>query len=163
MCILGTCPARIDARPAADDPLTHYIVVRSDLEAGVAAAQIAHAAGESSPGNLPAETFAVVLAAPDEVVIRQVAERLLAAGQVPVLIFESDPPWSGQLMAIGLPPAPRSRMRKLLSSLPLYRGQTVLGDVAQRQSTGEANPATGGSTPSVPTSREASSVEEQPA
>ena len=46
--------------------LTHYVIVREDLPTGVMAAQIVHAAGESSPGDLPPNTFAVALAASDE-------------------------------------------------------------------------------------------------
>lgn len=41
----------------------HYIVVRADLPLGVKAANIAHAAGESSPGHLPNDTHVVVLQA----------------------------------------------------------------------------------------------------
>jgi peptidyl-tRNA hydrolase len=116
--------------------LVHYVVVRTDLPAGVAAAQLVHAAGESSPGNLGAGTFAVVLAVPDEAALMKVADRLRAAGMPFTLIFESDAPWSGQLMAIGARPACRSVMRKVLSSIPLYRGPAAgvsdLGGVAQR-------------------------------
>jgi hypothetical protein len=96
--------------------------LRSDLPVGVAAAQIIHAAGESSPGNLGAGTFAVALAVPDEAALMKVADRLRAAGMAFTCIFESDAPWSGQLMAIGVRPAARSVMQKVLSSFPLYRG-----------------------------------------
>jgi hypothetical protein len=36
-------------------------------------------------------------------------------------IFESDPPYDGQLMSIGIRPMERDRLRKLLSSLPLVK------------------------------------------
>ncbi len=148
-CILKVCPARISTRPV-EDPLTHYVIVRVDLPMGVAAAQITHAAGESSPGHLPAGTFAVVLGVPDAMALMQLADRLRHAGVEFVCIFETDPPWSGQLMAIGVRPARRSKMRKLFSSIPLYRGPTIAG-VAQQQSAGQSesrSPEAGGAAPS---------------
>lgn len=144
----GPCPARIDARPV-DDPLTHYIVVRADLPPGVQAAQIAHAAGESSPGNLPSGTHAIVLACPNEGALFHVAQRLGSAGMPFTAIEEPDAPWDGALMAIGLPPAPRSTLRRYLSSLPLFSGSTFHGGVAQSRAPGD-NPEVGGSRPSSP-------------
>lgn len=38
------------------------------------------------------------------------------------LIREPDEPYCGQLMAIGIRPMPRSRVRKYLSQLPLVKG-----------------------------------------
>jgi peptidyl-tRNA hydrolase len=113
------CPAPINARPEVD-PLTHYVIVREDLPPGAAAAQLVHAAGESSPGNLKAGTFAIVLSVPDEVTLLRLAERLLQAGLARHVVFESDPPYQGQAMAIGLQPARRSLLRPHLSNLPLY-------------------------------------------
>ncbi len=133
---------------------------------GVAAAQIVHAAGESSPGNVPAGTFAVVLSVSDGSALMQLADRLRLAGASFTCIFETDAPWSGQLMAIGMRPARRSTLRKLFSSLPLYRGPATPGGVAQRQSTGARATVTseaGGSIPSAPTNRATSSEAEHPA
>lgn len=81
-----------------------------------------HAAGESSPGNLPEGTYAVVLGVPNEDALRSVAARVRGAGLACTEIVESDEPHAGQLMAVGLVPVPRSQGRKILSSLPLYRG-----------------------------------------
>ncbi len=81
-----------------------------------------HAAGESSPGNLPEGTYAVVLSVPNEAALVAVAAKLTAAGLKHVDIVESDAPYTDQLMAIGCVPVPRSVGRRVLSSLPLYRG-----------------------------------------
>jgi hypothetical protein len=94
---------------------------------GVASAQIVHAAGESSPGQLPDGTFAIVLAARDEDHLRTIACRLVDADLVFHEIKEPDAPWDGQLMAIGLRPIQRSVGRRFLSNLPLYRGPVSAG------------------------------------
>lgn len=115
------CPAPISARPVVEvpDPLTHYVVVREDLPSGMLAAQVVHAAGESSPGNLPDGTFAVVLAVPNEVELRLLAERLRAGAVACREIIEPD--MGDSLTAIGLVPGPKSSFRRWLGSLPLYR------------------------------------------
>lgn len=118
------------AHPTSPDPLTHYVVVRGDLPRGLLAAQVTHAAGESSPGKLPAGTHAVVLtASPDELLALQ--ERLSAAGVPHVIIRDRHvhlvageklvPYGEEEPMAIGLEPAPRSLVRRHVSSLPLLR------------------------------------------
>lgn len=83
------------------------------------AAQVTHAAGESSPGHLPEGTHAVVLAAKSEAEILDVERRLALAGIPHVSVRETDALYVGQLMAIGLAPAPKPKIRKHLSSLPL--------------------------------------------
>ena len=101
--------------------LTHFLVVRSDLPVGFAAAQVAHAAGESSPGNLSSSTIVVLLAARDEIELKHLADRLESAGVDLVRIHEPDPPWLGSMTAIGVKPVmDRSVVGKLLSYLPLY-------------------------------------------
>lgn len=82
---------------------------------------IIHAAGESSTGNLPPHTYAVALTVPDEAALRVLARRLGMAGILHRGIYETDPPWNGQMMAIGLYPEQRSKLKKLLSSLPLLK------------------------------------------
>lgn len=84
-------------------------------------AQVIHAAGESSPGNLPSGTYAVALAVPDEATLAREADRLERAGVQLVRIHEPDQPYCGQLMALGLVPARKEDMRKHLSSLPLLK------------------------------------------
>lgn len=113
--------------PKSSEPLalTHYIVVRADLPHGFQAAQICHAAGESSPGDLPKATNAVVLSVPTEADLMDVAAKLTAAGIAHVLIEEPDAPWSGAVTAIGLHPVvDRLAVRKVLQKLPLL-GQEV--------------------------------------
>lgn len=84
------------------------------------AANIIHAAGESSPGNLSSGTHAVALHAAPERLARLLAQ--LQAARVPhTPIFEPDAPFDGALMAIGIRPCRREEVRRLLSSLPLVR------------------------------------------
>jgi hypothetical protein len=82
----------------------------------VLAAQVTHAAGESSPGNLSSGTYAVVLAAKDSDHLRDISLLLADRGVDHVLIEEE-----GEPMAIGVKPDVRSKLRKYFSSLPLLR------------------------------------------
>lgn len=114
--ILHTCAHRIDQ----NRPLTHYCVVRADLPVGMQAAQLIHAAGYSSPGNLPAGTYAVALHARDELHLRAIAAALDCAGLPHHLIVEADAPYEAQAMAIGIPPtAVRRKLKPILGGLPL--------------------------------------------
>lgn len=97
------------------------MIVRADIPRGLQGANIIHAAGESSPGNLPSGTHAVCLTVPDELALRAVADRLAAAGVAFVSIVESDAPFAGCLMAIGCAPAGKETLRRHLSALPLFR------------------------------------------
>lgn len=108
-------------RPASgSNPVTHYIVVRPDLPRGLLAAQVTHAAGESSPGDLSPGTYAVVLQA-DSALLVELEQQLTRDGVAHRAIRESDPPYAGQLMAIGLRPAPRKEVQGHVSSLPLLK------------------------------------------
>lgn len=86
------------------------------------AAQLVHAAGESSPGNLPNATHAIVLSAKDEQELLEIEKKLIAA-QVPHhAIREPDEPWKNALMAIGIvPTVERKAIRSILSRNPLVR------------------------------------------
>lgn len=94
--------------------------MRRDLPAGVAAAQLVHAAGESSPGFLPEGTFAIVLAVDDEESLTALARALAVEGVAHVPIIEPDR--GGEMTAIGVVPAPRSALRRFFARLPLYGG-----------------------------------------
>lgn len=97
------------------------MVVRSDLPRGLQAAQIVHAAGESSPGNIVEGTFAVVLTMPDEEALMGLGATLLR-GRLPFTpVFEPDAPFNGQLMAIGIEPRRKEELRRYLSALPLLK------------------------------------------
>lgn len=102
------------------NPVTHYVIVRKDMPKGVQAAQIVHAAGESSPGNLAEGTYAVVLEVPDESALRAVKARLGLAQVALVAIYEPDA-YNGALMALGLVPVRKEAVRRHLSSLPLLK------------------------------------------
>ena len=91
------------------------------MPVGFLAAQIVHAAGESSPGNLPPHTNAVVLSVADEGELLDVAQQLVQAGVAHVAVREPDPPYHGALTAIGLAPvADRRVVKRVLSRLKLY-------------------------------------------
>lgn len=98
----------------------HYIVIRRDLTPGQALAQATHAAGESGPAT--AGTHAVVLAAEDETHLLALSQALRSAQIQHHQIFEPDPPWSGQMLALGIRPGPRTRaLRRIVGSMPLWR------------------------------------------
>lgn len=95
--------------------------MRSDLPRGVQAAQLVHAAGESSPGNLPQGTCAVVLTVPNETKLIELEFKLRLAGILLRMIREPDAPWNGQAMAIGICPIIKDKVKKYLSNLPLLK------------------------------------------
>lgn len=96
--------------------------MRSDLPIGNLCAQLLHAAGESSPGNLPSGTYAVALAAKNEAKLLALERKLLEHGVAHVSIREPD--LSDSLTAIGFPPTTdRKSLRKFLAQFPLI-GET---------------------------------------
>jgi len=105
----------------AQQVVCHYVIVRSDLSCGIQAASVIHAAGESSPGDLPASTFAVALTVPDERSLVRLADDLRRASVAFTAIFEPDEPFNGQLMALGVAPRRKGELRRYLSALPLLR------------------------------------------
>ena len=101
--------------------IAHYCITRADIPTGLQAAQLIHAAGESSPGNLPPHTYAIALTTRDEAELQALSQRLFLSGIRHKRIIESDAPWTGQLMALGIPPASRNKLKQFLSSCPLLR------------------------------------------
>jgi hypothetical protein len=99
--------------------LTHYCVVRADIPFGAQAAQLIHAAGQSVSEPLSEGSYAIALHAKDEVALRALSARLTAGGIEHRLIVESDPPYSGQAMAIGVRPMDRKRLKPFLSTFAL--------------------------------------------
>lgn len=101
----------------------HYVIVRDDLPRGVLAAQLIHAAGESS-GEVPSGTRAVCLTVPDEESLARIEERLARRDVPYVAIREPDAPWNNALMAIGIVPMVRnSNLRRAVSRLKLLGEQ----------------------------------------
>lgn len=89
---------------------------------GAQAAQLIHAAGESSPGDLPEGTFAVALAARNEAHLEFLEEKLQRLNIPHVAVREPDEPYNGALMAIGICPVEnRKTLKKVTSSLPLLK------------------------------------------
>ena len=101
--------------------LTHYCLTRADLPVGIQAAQLIHAAGQSSPGNLPPGTYAVALTVPNEAELIRLASLLEREGLPRQLIIEADAPYTGQAMALGIEPGDRRALKKFLSKYPLLR------------------------------------------
>lgn len=100
------------------------MIVRDDVPPGVQLAQTIHAAGWSA--QLPhahgagPPTIAVALAAsPGE--LADLAHALTTADVPHVRVHEPDEPWRGALMAIGVVPTSRARVRRLVAHLPLVR------------------------------------------
>ena len=87
--------------------------------------QAVHAAGESAHlgpqghASIPPGTHAIVLEASPADLARLHAK--LCRLNIPhAPVIESDPPFAGCLMALGLPPMTRPRGHQLFSNLPLY-------------------------------------------
>lgn len=101
--------------------LTHYCVVRSDIPFGAQAAQLIHAAGQSVTESVSEGTYAIALHVASEEALRSLSVRLTTASIAHTLIIESDAPYSGQAMALGIKPADRKLLKPFLSSYPLVR------------------------------------------
>lgn len=84
-------------------------------------AQTIHAAGESSPGNLPSNTYAIALAARDEAHLLEIEAKLKSLEIPHHAIREPDAPWSGAIMSIGIPPMHWRGAKRALSNLPLLK------------------------------------------
>ncbi len=120
--------------PISSGPAVHYVVIRNDLPLGFLTAQVVHAAGESSPGQMSPGTNAVVLAVPDEEMLAAVHQRLMLAGIACKAIFEPDPPWLGQMTAVGVcPTRERAKVRRVLSSLPLFGQRHSNGEISKHR------------------------------
>ena len=119
--------------------------MRSDLPLGVVAAQLVHAAGESAmDGRYLGIIHAVVLATKDEAQLEKLEVLLQRKGIAHVAIREPDPPYYGQLMAIGIEPtACRKVLRRLLSRYPLLRASSsaVARPSAPKGEDGGSNPS----------------------
>lgn len=87
------------------------------------AAQLVHAAGETSPGNLPTGTHAVVLGVSSEDALKFVSKRLRDARIPHKPIIENDAPYTDQWMAIGVKPLPKGDVYPHLRKLNLLDGR----------------------------------------
>lgn len=102
-------------------PRYHYCIVRDDLPRGTLAAQLIHAAGESSE-RVATGTHAVALAAKDEAHLSRIEAKLQRRGISHTAIREPDSPYNGALMAIGIEPvADRRLVRPITKGLRLLR------------------------------------------
>lgn len=121
---LGLSNREIAGSTPAECILHHYVIVRADLPLGVLAAQIVHAAGESGPAV--SGTHAVVLSVAGEMDLERVEQQLREAGIQHAAIREPDHPWSGALMAIGVPPTDASNpnLRRIVRRLRLLKERT---------------------------------------
>jgi len=95
--------------------------VRRDIPRGAQFAQLIHAAGESSP-RVASGTYAVALAARDELQLEELALLLREAGVKFVGVREPDAPYCGALMALGLEPTQRRKpIQKITGQLALLK------------------------------------------
>lgn len=107
--------------------LTHYVIVRRDLPIGILAAMVCHAAGESGAmyEHLHNERFrgatAVVLEVANENGLLKVIRRLNKHQILHIVVRESDPPYDGQWMAIGLVPVEREKVEHILREYQLLK------------------------------------------
>lgn len=85
------------------------------------AAQIVHAAGETSTGDLPAGTHAVVLGVDSEEALKFLSRKLRAACVPHKPIIENDAPYTDQWMALGLSPAPKGCIYPHVKHLDLVK------------------------------------------
>ena len=63
----------------------------------------------------------MALTVKDEAQLRHLAETLEQAGLPHHLAIESDAPYEGQAMALGICPTDRSKLKRYLSQYPLLR------------------------------------------
>lgn len=120
---MALLPASPEDAPvsAVELVLYHYCIGRLDVPIGDLCAQLIHAAGESSPGNLPSDTRAVALGAKSEFDLLKLEQKLKKKNIPHAAIREPDAPWNGQLMAIGIAPCDRSLVRKEVANFPLIK------------------------------------------
>lgn len=85
------------------------------------AAQLIHAAGESSTGSLPRGTYAIALSAKNEAALRKLADDLARRGLPHHLVIENDAPYTGQAMALGIQPMNRVVLRPILRRFRLLK------------------------------------------
>jgi hypothetical protein len=63
----------------------------------------------------------VALRAPDGEALEQLSKKLAEAAVDHVRVVESDAPYEGALMALGVKPARKEALRRFFSSLPLFK------------------------------------------
>ena len=98
--------------------LAHYCIVKNDLTVGSKAAMLIHAAGESAPGNMPLGMFAIALET-DAATLGCLEKRLIEEGVEHSAFREPD--LGNQLVAIGICPDHRQKVRRFVSNLPLIK------------------------------------------
>lgn len=85
-----------------------------------------HAAREGSVGS-PANVgeYAIALQTRPGITLEEVSRRLVEAKVKHRYIYESDPPYCGQLLSIGCEPCARGKVARILSDLPSARETVV--------------------------------------
>lgn len=113
---LWNIAANIAAVLQPAEPLYHYVLVRSDAPVGVQIAQAIHAGENEPPG-----THVVALHATEQQLL-ELEIQLRSIGYSFKAVREPDPPWNGQLMAIGIASQLRTpQLKKLLSRFKLAK------------------------------------------
>ena len=91
---------------------------------GALAAQLVHAAGETGPTE--PGTHAIVLSARDQEHLLKIEQQLKNYKIRHHSVREPDPPWNGELMAIGLyPTSDRSTLKPVTKKLKLLTTRRI--------------------------------------
>jgi len=97
--IQGRTPDRTDGKKDK-----HYVIVREDLPLNVAAAMVVHASGESASLRSPPKGCHSALLAASKKELEEL-DTILRWEKIPFRsIYEDAPPYSGELVAIGIAP-----------------------------------------------------------
>lgn len=94
--------------------------MRRDIPTGLQGAYIGHAAGESNPFNRK-NMHIVVLTCADEAELKATAHRLSVACLPHHVMSESDGPFAGQVLSLGVEPNRKEVVRRYLSCFPLFK------------------------------------------
>ena len=84
---------------------------------------VVHATGESLSQPHGPGTYAVVLGG-SELALQALASKLDAAGIPHKTVVESDPPWLGQVMAVGISPNTRISVSRNVVNMAVASGES---------------------------------------
>lgn len=105
-----------------EEKLHHYCIIRKGLPVGVIAAQLVHAAGESNPEGK--HSYSVVLCANKDK-LEIIESKLKNLGVSHVSVRETDAPYNGELLAIGINPFVKEnnpKLKQVVKRLSLLKG-----------------------------------------
>lgn len=105
-----------------ESPIYHYILCRLDAEVGKMMAQAVHAAEYSTPHPIPDNMNAVILGIPNKEELFKIGQELTALDINHTCIYEPDPPFLGEMTAIGVSPIYKTEItERIFRKYKLYR------------------------------------------